>query len=111
MASLLTRFVGQEHSILASQLSAYSTVAQSRLASITQGLMAKGMDAGSAHRAALRAIDGQILLQANVLAFEKIYLISGLVLLAALPLLLLFKHGRPTAVTKGGAGAPAAHAE
>jgi MFS transporter, DHA2 family, multidrug resistance protein len=111
MASLLTRFVGQEHSILASQLSAYSTVAQSRLAAITQGLMAKGMDAGSAHRAALRAMDGQILLQANVLAFEKIYLISGLILLAALPLLLLFKHGKPAVVTQGGGAAPAAHAE
>jgi DHA2 family multidrug resistance protein len=112
MASLLTRFVTQEHAILGAQLSAYSPLAQRRLATITQGLMAKGMDAGPARAAARRAMDGQVLLQANVLAFEKIYLISGLVLLAALPLLLLFKHGRPSSVVGRGAGAPAAaHAE
>lgn len=44
------------------------------MASITQGMMARGMDAQTARSAALTAIDGQITLQANVLAFEKIYL-------------------------------------
>lgn len=108
MASLLTRFVGQEHSILASQMSAFSPVAQGRLASITQGLMSRGMDLASARKAAYRALDGQILLQANVLAFEKIYLLSGLLLLGALPLLFLFRTGKPQ---KRGPGGPAAHAE
>ena len=107
MASLLTRFVSQEHSILSSQVSAYSPLAQARLGQIQAGLMGRGMDAATAHQAALRAIDGQILVQANVLAFEKIYLLSGLLLLAALPLLLLFKQGKPT---KGG-GRAAVHAE
>jgi MFS transporter, DHA2 family, multidrug resistance protein len=109
MASLLTRFVSQEHSILASQVSAYSPVAQGRLAVITQGMMSRGMDAQSAHGAALSAIDGQILLQANVIAFEKIYLLSGLLLLAALPLLLLFRQGKPT--RQGRAPGPSVHAE
>jgi DHA2 family multidrug resistance protein len=102
MASLLTRFVSQEHSILSAGVSAYSPVAQGRVAMISQGMMARGMDAGSAHAAALRAIDGQILLQANVLAFEKIYLLSGLLLVLSLPLLLLFKQGRPTSQRGGG---------
>jgi MFS transporter, DHA2 family, multidrug resistance protein len=109
MASLLTRFVSQEHSILSAQVSAYSPVAQSRLAMIMQGMMARGIDAESARASALRVIDGQILLQANVLAFEKIYLLSGLLLLAALPLLLLFRQGKPT--RQGGASGPGVHAE
>ena len=109
MASFLTRFVNQEHNILASQVSAYSSVAQGRLATITQGMMARGMDAQSAHQAAMRALDGQILLQANVLAFEKIYLLSGVLLVAALPLLFLFDQGKP--VPRGGRGAPTVHAE
>jgi DHA2 family multidrug resistance protein len=108
MASLLTRFVTQERAILASGVSAYSPIATGRVASITQGMMAQGMDAQSAHSAALRAIDGQILLQANVIAFEKIYLLSGLLLLASLPLLFLFKQGKPT--PKGAPG-PRVHAE
>ncbi|HET9947815.1 MAG TPA: DHA2 family efflux MFS transporter permease subunit [Longimicrobiales bacterium] len=108
IASLLTRFVSEEHAILAAQVSAYSPVARGRLAAITQGMMANGMDAQSAGRAALRALDGQIRVQANVIAFEKIYLLSGALLLAALPLLLLFREGKPSAT--GSRGAPI-HAE
>jgi DHA2 family multidrug resistance protein len=96
MASLLTRFVSEEHGILTSTVSAYSPVARGELASITQGMMSRGMDLQTARAAALQAIDGRILLQANVLAFEKIYLISGLLLLGSLPLLLLFDQGKPT---------------
>jgi len=73
-------------------------------------MMGRGMDAATAHRAALRALDGQILLQANVLAFEKIYLLSGVLLIAALPLLLLFRQGKPTASADRARG-PTAHAE
>jgi DHA2 family multidrug resistance protein len=110
MASLLTRFVSQEHSILTSGLSAYSPIAQGRVAMISQGMMARGMDAQTASAAAYRAIDGQILLQANVIAFEKIYLLSGLLLLVSLPLLFLFTQGKPT--RQGGGGrAPSVHAE
>jgi len=109
MASLLTRFVSQEHSILSAGLSAYSPIAQGRVSMITQGMMAQGMDAASARSAAMRAIDGQILLQANVLAFEKIYMLSGLLLLSSLPLLLLFRQGKPT--PSGGGRGPSVHAE
>ena len=109
MASLLTRFVGQEHAILAGQVSAYSPVATGRLQILTQGMMARGVDPQTASQAAMRALDGQIMVQANVLAFEKIYLISGIVLLSALPLLLLFKQGRPLSAGRGRAAQ--AHAE
>jgi len=108
MASLLTRFVSQEHGNLASTVSAYSPVAQGRFAAITQGMMAQGMDQQSARSFAYRAIDGQILLQANVIAFEKIYLLSGLLLLCSLPLLFLFKQGKPTS---SAGGAKQVHAE
>jgi DHA2 family multidrug resistance protein len=110
MASLLTRFVTQEHSVLASSVSAYSPLAQMRVQQIQGGLMGRGMDAATAHHTALQAIDGQILVQANVLAFEKIYILSGVLLLASLPLLFLFKQGKPTAKPGGGRG-PAVHAE
>lgn len=107
MASLLTRFVTQNHAILASEVSAFSPIAQGRMSTITNALMGRGMDASSARVAAARAMDGQILLQANVLAFEKIYLISGVMLLVALPLLFLFRTGKPQKKGRG----PAVHAE
>ncbi len=110
MASLLTHWVVKEHAILASQVSGYSPLALESVARIQRGMMARGIDAATAHRAALGAIDGRILLQANVLAFEKIYLLSGALLLGALPLLFLFRQGKPTAKPGGGRG-PSAHAE
>jgi len=106
MASLLTRFVTQEHAILASNLSAFSPLAQERMATMTRGMMARGMDMATAQQAAAKALNGQILLQANVLAFEKIYLISGVMLLAALPLLFLFKTGKPSGSKPGTATDP-----
>jgi DHA2 family multidrug resistance protein len=108
MASLLTRFVTQEHQVLTSTVSAYSPVSRGQLASITRGMMARGMGGQTAREAALQAIDGRILLQANVLAFEKIYLLSGALLLASLPLMLLFDQGKPT--PRGG-DAPTVHTE
>jgi DHA2 family multidrug resistance protein len=39
-------------------------------------------------------LDRQISAQASVLAFSRIYLISGVLLVCALPLLLLWKTGR-----------------
>ena len=39
-------------------------------------------------------LDRQITAQASVLAFSRIYIISGIVLLAAVPLLFLFKTGK-----------------
>jgi hypothetical protein len=77
-------------------------MAQSRMATITRAFMGRGMDAVSARQAAAKAMDGQILLQANVIAFEKIYLISGVLLLAALPLLFLFRTGKPQKRRPGG---------
>jgi DHA2 family multidrug resistance protein len=107
MASLLTKFVSEEHNILASELSAYSSLAQGRVSMLTQAMSARGMDPQSAHLAAMRAIDGQIALQANVLAFEKIYFLSGLLLLLALPLMVFIRHGKPMQA----GGRSAAHAE
>jgi DHA2 family multidrug resistance protein len=39
-------------------------------------------------------IDRQLQGQASVLAFSKLYLLSGIALLASLPLLLLFRSGK-----------------
>jgi hypothetical protein len=62
-----------------------------------------GFDPTTAKSAALAALDGQVLQQAAVLAFEKTFLVSGIVFLAVLPLLLFLKVNR-----SGAAGA--AHA-
>jgi DHA2 family multidrug resistance protein len=47
-----------------------------------------------AQQQALAILDRQVSIQSSMLAFSRIYLYSGLVLLAGLPLLLLFRTGR-----------------
>jgi DHA2 family multidrug resistance protein len=52
------------------------------------------MNPSVAHDQALLVLDRQIGAQASVLAFSKIYVLSGFILLCVLPLLLLFRTGR-----------------
>jgi DHA2 family multidrug resistance protein len=94
MATLLTRFTASQKSSLTEHVVAGAPATQARLDMLTHGLMAKGMTALSAHQQALAILDRQIGIQASVLAFSKIYLLSGILLVAALPLMLLFKTGR-----------------
>jgi DHA2 family multidrug resistance protein len=101
--------VNQEHAILSTHLSTYEPLARERLGAVAQGMMAQGMDVASAREAALRIVDGQLYVQANVIAFGKLYLLSGALLVGALPMLLLFRQGKP-APRKPGA-APTLHAD
>jgi MFS transporter, DHA2 family, multidrug resistance protein len=94
MATLLTRFIRVRKAVLTDHVMAYAPDTQARLSMLTHGLMSRGIGALQAKQQAMAIIDRQIGAQASVLAFSKIYLLSGIVLMAALPLLLLFKTGR-----------------
>ncbi len=107
MATLLTRFTTQARDALGAHLSATDPATLQRLNGLTHALMGRGMDAGTAHQAALSIMDRQLLGQASAIAFSKVYLLSGLILAATLPLLLLVKHGRPVLRPRG----QAVHAE
>jgi DHA2 family multidrug resistance protein len=80
---------------------------QQRIAAIEAGMRSRGMDAISAHAAALRSLAGNVMRQASTLAFEKTFLLAGILFLAVLPLLLFLKTANaPTA-----ASASEAHVE
>ena len=53
-----------------------------------------GMSPTSARQQALMVMDRTIGAQASVLAFSKIYILSGIVLMFSIPLMLFWKHGR-----------------
>ena len=78
----------------AAAVGAIDAAAQSRLDMIARGLMSRGVNPIVAKQQALFVLDRQISAQASVLAFSKIYLLNGIILLCALPLLLLWKTGR-----------------
>src|SRR5690242_4027163 len=94
MATLLTRYTTQAKQLLTEHVTTMDPLAVTRLDQITRGLMARGMNAAVAQQQALAVLDRQIGAQASVLAFSRIYVISGVVLLCSLPLLFLFRTGK-----------------
>lgn len=94
IATLLSRHVKEQKAILTEHLVSSNPDVLGRLNAITRALMTRGADAVTAKQRALAIMDAQVTAQASVLAFSKIYLVSGIALLCALPLLLLFKTGR-----------------
>jgi DHA2 family multidrug resistance protein len=70
---------------------------------VARALVAKGMNALTAQQQALGVLDRQLQAQASVLAFSRLYLISGLALIAALPLLFLFRSGKSRGLGPGAA--------
>jgi DHA2 family multidrug resistance protein len=94
MATLLARFTAQERAVLAEHVVAGDPDTMARLDLISRGLAAKGMNGLAAKQQALAILERQVNAQASVLAFSKIYLLSGILLMAALPVLLLFKTGK-----------------
>jgi len=94
MATLLQRYTRFEKAVLSTNVGAYDPEAVTRVTMLARGFMARGMDALTAQKQALFALDRQIAAQASVLAFSKIYLLSGIILVSGLPLLLFWKTGR-----------------
>jgi DHA2 family multidrug resistance protein len=100
MATLLTRFTTEKKAQLTEHLTTMDPTSLGRLSSITNGLTSRGMNPATAKQQALMILDRQLQAQASVLAFSRIYILSGVILLAVLPLLFLFKTGK----NRGAAG-------
>lgn len=95
MATMLSRFTKEKKGLLTEHMVAIAPDVQARVEGLTHALVAKGASAGMAHQQALMIMDRTVTGQASVLAFSRIYWISGLVLLCATPLMLFWHSGRP----------------
>jgi DHA2 family multidrug resistance protein len=94
MATLLQRFTRTERAVLADHVTTLDPAVQARLDMLARGLAAHGTNFVQAKQQALMVLDRQIAAQASVLAFSKIYLLNGIILICSLPLLLLWHTGR-----------------
>jgi DHA2 family multidrug resistance protein len=104
MATMLAHLRTVERSYLVEHVASGNPATLAQLGAITKGVVARGVEPAMASQVATAVLDRQVELQANILAFGKIYLYSGLALVAALPLLLLFRTGKAV-----GSGSAAAH--
>jgi DHA2 family multidrug resistance protein len=94
MATLLTRFTKEKKAILAEHLTVTTPDALSRLETYAHGLTLHGVNPVLAKQGAAMVLDRAISVQASVLAFSRIYLLSGIALIAVLPLMLFWHTGR-----------------
>jgi DHA2 family multidrug resistance protein len=94
MATLLTRFTRANKALLTEHITTTDPLSLGRLDAIMRGLIARGMNPIVAKQQALTLMDAQVTTQASVLAFSKIYMLSGIILLCSLPLLFLFRTGK-----------------
>jgi DHA2 family multidrug resistance protein len=84
--TLLSQFVVRARHGLIPHVDPYRPEVAERLAQLSQGLMARGMDAASARTAALAALEGMVRRQATVIAFEKVFFLTGVMMIVLLPL-------------------------
>lgn len=102
-ATILSR-----HAIIASagvraHLTADRPEVASRLAATENGLLARGLDAATAHSMALMQFTGRVARQGMVIAFDHLFVIGALCFVAILPAILLLRRPAQAAA----AGAPA----
>jgi DHA2 family multidrug resistance protein len=94
MATLLSRFTTIAGSTLTQHVTSTDPASLGRVQAITQAMIARGAPATVAHQQALAILEHQISAQASVLAFSRIYMLSGLLLVGSLWLLFFFHTGK-----------------
>ena len=99
ISTLLIRFTAENRANLVAHVTASDPATVSRLQMLARGLMAKGTDFWSAQRQALALMDQQLMGQASVIAYSRVYVLSALIILLLIPLLLLVR------TTQGAEGA------
>jgi DHA2 family multidrug resistance protein len=99
-ATLLDRYATQARAAIAEHVTAVDPTVQARIAATARGFVARGMPADLAQRAALAAIDGTVRIQAQVVAFDRIFLLAGVLFLFVMPLLIFLKSERQSSAEK-----------
>jgi MFS transporter, DHA2 family, multidrug resistance protein len=94
MATLLSRFTSSAHASLVQHMAAGDPVVMQRVTTLSRAFVARGSDAATAAEQATRVLERQVMAQASVISFSKIYLISAGVMVLGLPLLLFWRTGR-----------------
>jgi DHA2 family multidrug resistance protein len=91
LASLVPRYTAQAREALAAHLFAERPEVIERLAQIEGAMIGRGLDRASAQTASLRLLADTTLRQATIIAFDRLFLLSALLFLLALPLLLILR--------------------
>ncbi len=95
LSTFLDHRTAMHRAVLVENINLYGAAALDRISALQQYFVSQGSALPVAHQQALALINQQVQGQASVLGFEDVFRISAIVFVAALPLLLLFKKGKP----------------
>ncbi len=96
--TLLSRYMDVARTSVTSHVSGVRPEVVERLAMLRAGFSARGFDPYHASQSALSALDFGIRTQASVLAFDRIFILAGVLFLVVLPLLLFLRIDRKASV-------------
>lgn len=91
-ATLLSRYGVVAREGLRAHIIAERPEVMSRLLGTQAGMMARGVDQGTAHEIALRMLSGLTAREGMVLAFDQLFIVGGLCFLIILPLIVTLKN-------------------
>jgi DHA2 family multidrug resistance protein len=90
--TLIARFGVQDRAVISNDLWATRPEVQQRLEGLRHLLVAHGYGPEGARHGALELLSGTIARQASVVTFERLFVVAGLSLLLAVPLIFLLKE-------------------
>ncbi len=89
--TLLEQYTTRAQAALAVHVDPFRPEVAQRLEAMTRGMIAQGMDAITAHAAALKALAGTVARQSAMIAFEKTFMLTGFMMLTLLPLVVFLR--------------------
>jgi DHA2 family multidrug resistance protein len=90
-ATLLDRYATQARAAIGRHVTEVDPLVQQRVASTVHALVARGVAPDAAHRGAIASLSSAVRTQAQVVAFDRIFLLAGILFLFVMPLLILLK--------------------
>ena len=97
ISTLLIRYTGESRATLVQHITATDPISIARLEALTRGMVARGADLWTAKSRALALMDAELMGQASVIAYGRIYVLSAIIILVLIPLLLLVRKTRGAA--------------
>jgi MFS transporter, DHA2 family, multidrug resistance protein len=97
IATLVVRYSTQYRAVLGDHVTVSDPAVLSRVEGMTRAMMAHGADPWTARQRALTLLDHQMLGQASVLAYSRIYMLAAGLILLLIPLLLLVRQTKSAA--------------
>jgi DHA2 family multidrug resistance protein len=103
--TLLEQYTVRATAALAAHVEPYRAATVERISALTAAMSGGGMDRFTARSAALKALAGSVAQQGAVIAFERIFMLTGVVMLLLLPLVLVLRDRAHEAPVGGAAAA------